>query len=226
MKEFEKDKQEAYGLLGFYRQTSSDKHPLFGSSIKHSNTIALKIQDASVHRGLHKDWFHGDNLLIEVEMSQSQFAEAITSMNMNDGIPCTIRYIQGKGRIPDIEFKDTVKKFNTEFSFHIINSADEARQLLKDTNELFSNKASIGKRDREEILNRLSQLITHLDGNSKFIVTQFENQMDKTVTEAKAEIEAFIQNKMSSIASQSIADKQSIGLSSDILSITNGDDGE
>lgn len=223
---FKQDKQEAYGLLGFYRQNSSIKHPLFGSSIQHSNTIVLKIKQASLDRNLNRDWFHGENLIIEVEMSQSQFAEAITSLNMNDGIPCTIRYIQGKGEIPDIDFEDTVEKFDNEFNSHIKNNTDEARQLLQEMTALFNNKSNIGKRDRELILNKLSQLIMHLDSNSKFINTQFKSQMDKTVTEAKAEIEAFVQNKMMSIASQNIVNNQPIDFNSDILLITDDDNKE
>lgn len=58
--------------------------------------------------------------------------------------------------------------------------------------ELFETKKSIGKGDRDELLKKFSRLIMEMDDNSKFISTQFDRQMNKTVTKAKAEVEAFV----------------------------------
>lgn len=71
--------------------------------------------------------------------------------------------------------------------------------------ELFETKKSIGKGDKEELLKKFSHLIMEMDNNSKFISDQFDRQMDKTVNEAKAEVEAFVQNKLNSIALQTLA---------------------
>lgn len=40
-----------------------------------------------------------------------------------------------------------------------------------------------------------------INGNREFIYKQFNEQMDKTTLEAKGEIEAFMQNKINSVAS-------------------------
>ena len=49
---------------------------------------------------------------------------------------------------------------------------------------------------------------THLDVYKRqdFIVNQFNEQMDKTVMEAKGEIEAFYQNKVNTIASAALVE--------------------
>ena len=45
-----------------------------------------------------------------------------------------------------------------------------------------------------------------LNGNREFIYKQFNEQMDKTTLEAKGEIEAFMQNKVNSIASAALVE--------------------
>lgn len=42
--------------------------------------------------------------------------------------------------------------------------------------------------------------------NTEFVYQQFNEQMDKTVMEAKGEVEAFCQNKMNSIAQAALMD--------------------
>lgn len=44
--------------------------------------------------------------------------------------------------------------------------------------------------------------------NMDFIADQFNEQIDKTVMEAKGEIEAFCQNKINSIASAALVEHQ------------------
>ncbi len=67
---------------------------MFGSSIMHNNVIRL-----STEREGNEDWFLAgtdiNDMIVEVEMSYTQFAEAITSLNIGDGIPVTITKVNG-----------------------------------------------------------------------------------------------------------------------------------
>ena len=67
-------------MLAFSRRTGGKNH-LFGSSIEHNNVIAMTLRHGEVTRELNTDWYHGDKIIAEIEMSYSQFAEAISSMN-------------------------------------------------------------------------------------------------------------------------------------------------
>lgn len=184
-----KDEHESYGLLGISRVTSSKPHSLFGSSIKHSNTIMLRISKASVRRELSNDWYFGEGGLIEVEMSTTQFAEAITSLNVGEGVPVTIRRIDYRGMAdpPEVkarerirgEFKDKTKEIAEQFNSKI----EEVKTILQ--------KQSIGKNDREAILKALLTVRDRLTGSLPFIHEQFDEALDKTTMEAKGEIEAF-----------------------------------
>lgn len=72
--------------------------------------------------------------------------------------------------------------------------------------ELFSQKKTLTRVDKDVILNKLHHLNMDIGCNMGFIADQFNEQMDKTVMEAKGEIEAFMQNKVNSIASSALVE--------------------
>lgn len=81
----------------------------------------------------------------------------------------------------------------------------EADEILKETDEILAKK-SIGKADRAKIANNIKRIAHMINSNSSFIFKQFQEQMDKTITKAKGEIEAFTQNKLNAIASQALVE--------------------
>lgn len=200
-----KTSHPSYGTLAFSRRTGGAT-PLFGSSIEHRDTIAMTLYHADITRGLHRDSIYGGRAIAEVEMSYSQFAEAITSMNMGSGVPVTIRWTEKDGKIPPCDFVSKREQFTDEFKEKRKKATEDAHQLIKDVTELFSQKKTLTKADKDAILNKLHHLNMDIGCNMDFIADQFNEQMDKTVMEAKGEIEAFMQNKVNSIASAALVE--------------------
>ena len=200
-----KTSHPSYGTLAFSRITGGVT-PLFGSSIEHRDTIAMTLYHADITRGLHSDSIYGNRKIVEVEMSYSQFAEAITSMNMGSGVPVTIRWTEKDGKIPPCDFVSKREQFADEFKEKRKRATDESQQIIKDVAKMFEQKKNLTKADRQEILSKLSKLSMDIGCNMDFIADQFNEQMDKTVMEAKGEIEAFMQNKVNSIASAGLVE--------------------
>lgn len=200
-----KTSHPSYGTLAFSRRTGGAT-PLFGSSIEHRDTIAMTLYHANITRGLHEDRIYGNKLIAEVEMSYSQFAEAITSMNMGSGVPVTIRWTEKDGKIPPCDFVSKREQFADEFKEKRKRVTEDAQQLIEDITELFSQKKALTKADKNAILNKLHHLNMNIGRNMDFIADQFNEQMDKTIMEAKGEIEAFCQNKVNSIASAALVE--------------------
>ena len=73
---------------------------------------------------------------------------------------------------------------------------------------LLDTKKSIGKGDRAAILRKIHSITNGLSSESNFMFRQFQEQMDKTITQAKGEIEAFAQNRINTIAQQAIAEQK------------------
>lgn len=209
-----KTSHPSYGTLAFSRRTGNAR-PLFGSSIEHKDIIAMTLYHADITRGLHYDSIYGDKAIAEVEMSYSQFAESITSMNMGTGVPVTIRWTEKDGNIPPCEFVSKREQFASEFKEKRKKATNESQQLIKEVADLFNQKKSLTKADKEEILMKLSKLNSDIGCNLDFIADQFNEKMDKTVMEAKGEIESFMQNKVNSIASAALVEHKDVLLKLD-----------
>ncbi len=129
-------------------------------------------------------------------MSLSQFAELITSLNMGDGIPVTILSTEMQGKIESCPFESKAELHLKEFQEHLRKTYEKSRALLQQIKERFSDKKALTKKEKEEILTTLTTLSYDIESNVDFQLKQFQEQMEKTVQEAKGEIEAFYQNRV------------------------------
>lgn len=208
MKEFKKEQHPSYGMLSLHRVSGSHSSALFGSSIKHRNTIRLEISHGELQRGLNNDWYHAKGCVVECEMSQSQFAEAITSMNMGDGVPVTLLFTEKDGRIPEGNYTNKIEQFTTEFSDSLNNVKSNLDDSIKNMEEIIDSKKTLNKSDKEKMLSILKFVKSSILDNESFIFNCFTEQMDNTVKEAKGEIEAFMQNKINSIAHAALMEQK------------------
>lgn len=198
----------AFGMIGFSR-ISGGSDVLFGSSIKHNNKIMLTIKHGMQSRMLHEDHYYGRKTIIEVEMSYSQFAECISTMNFGDGVPCTITYTEKEGNIPRIKENNSKREqFRTEFSETINKAMEQVQEQINQIQESLNTKKNLGIKDRQEIISQLQQVKRNIGINLDFCVSQFDEQMDKSTFEAKGEIEAFCQNKINSIAQAALVERK------------------
>jgi hypothetical protein len=183
---------DSFGLMSFSRISSNMGSPLFGSSIKHRNTIRMQVKRGSVSRHLASDWYHDDQGpdIVEVEMSYTQFAEAVSAMNCGVGVPVTLMRVNGK-RMPPCEMISKIGEFSDEFK----NSLQEVASRADDTLILLQekiDKGKAGKGELQDILNEVKMLKQHIASNIPFVEKQFQKQVDRSLMEAKGAIDAHI----------------------------------
>ena len=187
----------SFGTINISRGQCSENVNLFGSSILHRNVISITIHRAILHRDLNRDWIMpkaGTPSIVEVEMSTSQFADAITSFNQGEGTPCTITHINGM-RMEEPPFESKRVEFDREFQERMKLITNQNNQYYMRIAEIL-DKPSIGKHDREEIFKQLDQMRMQIQSNVPFIKSQFTEQMDKTVGEAKAEFDSHVDSRL------------------------------
>lgn len=203
----ERQEHESFGMAGFYRTTSSNAHALFGSSIKHRDTIVLRIKKGYVERDLNRDWYYGDKELIEIELSKSQFADLVSTMNTGDGVPVTIRYIDGQ-KMEDCPFVDKASLHMEEFRKSNESAINKLKAVTTYIKNLFNSKQRLTKEEKNNCVEALEYVYRELKPNSEYQIKCFQEQMENTVTEAKGEIEAFFENKMLSVAQMNFVENK------------------
>lgn len=196
----EKIKHPSFANLYIGRSQCSGQKALFGSSIKHHDIITLKIFPAFIDRSLNVDrYFPETRPYIEIEMSQSQFAQAITSLNMGAGVPVTLRRLNDQ-YIEPCPFVDKREQFNDEFREDMNELTKKLTEATKHVERLIEEKKTFNKADKEQILSALRSVTSQLASSYPYMYSMFNEQMDKTVTEAKAEIESHLQARMEDMA--------------------------
>lgn len=186
-----RQKHPAYGLAVFSRTTGGTRK-LFGSQVRCNSTIRLRIAEGEVIHSLGRDSYYGGHRpFVEVEFSPAQFAELLTTMNVGDGIPCTIRYREGKAveGIPETDktesekVSDSFKENLSELAENLSEAHDIVEQLL--------NKKTLNKADKESIMRILSKAHQDVSSNLPFMMEQFNKSAQKVITQVKAEVDAF-----------------------------------
>lgn len=195
----------SYGMISFSRSMNSNAGRLFGSSLKsHYATIRMTVQSGYWQHDLHRDNYFARNHLIEVEMSAAQFADAITSLNVGGGTPCTIRFVQGEGRLedpPDVETEvERVKgRFEGDLKDMIAVMKERRAEIEKLTGKL-------PEKARDKLRIELDVMIQQMTSNLPFILEQFDKASSKVVTAAKSEIENFAMHVLHSAGLEALAE--------------------
>ena len=179
----------SFGSIQVSRMQGGNGTNLYGSSIKHRNTIRLTLSESKMERMLSKDWFYTGRTIAEVEMSTTQWAELVASAGIGGGVPCTIRF--NNGYVESCPYISKRQAFDNEFE-ETVQSATESMQEAIDQAKELLNKKTLTKADRQQLINYLEKASMDMRKNLPFVKKQFTEQMDKTVLEAKGEIESWV----------------------------------
>ena len=76
----------AYAQIRASRVSGSTN--LYASDFNHSHFMTVTISKSEHHRHLSNDWYHEKGQLIEIAMSESQWAHFISSANVGSGSQC------------------------------------------------------------------------------------------------------------------------------------------
>lgn len=184
---------ESYGTIQFFKGQCSTG-TLFGSSIKHNDIILCRISNAELQRYLNKDWIHPISTVLEFEMSQTQFAEMLTNMN-SSGAPITFK-LKPVGELKKCEnppFESVFMKHSNEFNEHLQTTNKKTENLIKELTKTL-NESKIKKSDKETLISLAENILTEINANSNYQLSAFHEQISKTMTECKNEIDAIIKN--------------------------------
>lgn len=175
----------AWALIGASRgQSGPPGAVLFDSDIRHRNSIRIRISAASRRRDLNRDWIHAERLpFIEVELSEAQWASFISSMNVGDGVPATIRWRDGE--VPGVPHEPRLRESMDE----VRSAAAGAFEAVWSAFEQYEQKKNAAN------LRTLKYAIQNAPSNITFAGDSLNEHAENVVQRARADIEAMVVSK-------------------------------
>lgn len=204
LKDAEVIRHPSFAVVEIMRHTGGFN--LFGSSIENDNCMSLTIKEASLERHLNEDYVFGGKTILTVRLSPAQWANMVSvSIGQLSGTPCTIRAREGIGLVDEPNFTDKRKEFNDEFRDDMAKQAAVMDELVSRVDDLESKKGTVSKTEIRELKSMIAMVRQDLASNMPFVLTQWQRHADNTVTEAKAEYEAFVSKKIEDIAMNALS---------------------
>lgn len=194
---------KSWGMIGAYR-CQGNATEFFQSDIPCNNHICIRIKTAQLHRDLNRDWVMGGDLLVSVKLTPMQWSEMLTNLNCGDGVPCTIEYTKEDNYIKFQQEEDKLELLLKETDGKV----DKGKEYIKSVETKITNLANekkISKKVAEELLLELGRANSCLGGDSiDFIKKQARCHIENMVVQAKANISAYIDQKIYSTGLQEL----------------------
>lgn len=188
----------AFAQIGASRVTGAAY--LYGSDFTHHAYMTVTIRRSQLHRDLSRDWHYATDELIQVALTEAQWATFVSSPNVGTGVPCTLDHFDGR-RVPELPPPpERTKQFKAEIDDKLRASLAEVEAALRDVDGLGLSKAKGGI-----IKDRLNAVIRELHGNLPFVAEQFSEHAEETVEKAKAEVHGYMVDAIQRAGMEAIA---------------------
>jgi hypothetical protein len=211
------EKHPAYAQLSFSRRTSTknSSDTLYGSAIRHQNTITMYVYPSKKYTSNYTERYFAERKpYIEVEMSESQFSEAITTLNIGSGVPVTLRSLKGE-IIPKCQEETIQEKTQNDLNQQLSQLANSLTKYQKEIDDILTKKGNIKVADRKKLKNVYTHFIQEISSNLPFLSECMQEALDKNVAAAKSDVEAFFTNTINKLGLEKLEDMKTQNLIED-----------
>src|SRR5437868_8231795 len=121
------EQHPAFGMIGASRVSHSPPGAvLFDSDVQHQHYVVVRVRTAARRRDLNRDYLYADQQIVEVAMSEAQWASFVSSMNTGDGVPCTLT-ARGLEPVPGMPYAPRLQESMDE----VRSAGDEAMAMVQ-----------------------------------------------------------------------------------------------
>lgn len=183
---------------------------LYASGFKHQHYVTVQICRSELKRDLSHDWHFGREELIEVALTESQWATFVASPNQGSGIPCTLQHVNCD-RVPQLP--DT-PKLKHQFDGELRETLQKSVGHLKALREQIDAMNISGKK-KAELLSSLRMAESNITCNLSFVADQFGEHMETVIDKAKVEVEAYVNSTIVRAGIAALNEKSTLQLTGD-----------
>jgi hypothetical protein len=193
------DTHPAFGFITAHRVSCTPGQSLFDSDVLHTHLVRVTIGRMTRKRDLSRDWLHPSQELVELDMSEAQWASFVSSMNTT-GVPCTLRRTENNRDVAGVPHAPRLAQSIAEVheaaqeAFNDIQRAMEALEALD---------PKAGVRERREALRELRARINNAVPNVDFAGKMLAEHAENVVQKARADVEAMVVQKTTQLGIES-----------------------
>lgn len=193
----------SYGVVGLSRVSGNAS--LFESEVNHMYYISLRIKEAERWQDGTQVRTHAGRQLIEIFLTEAQFAQLMTSPNIGEGVPCTIHYCaadkpEGKpylhpkwGIRPDPPPPERFeKKFHAETEERAKIISDNLASLESELSAMLSGETKVNKGNLGSLLAKIQSSRQQIESNIPYVLRCVEEQLEKKINAAVIEFEGYM----------------------------------
>jgi hypothetical protein len=183
----------AYALIGCSRVNSNGQN-LYGSDFRHRDFMTITIRRSSRMRSVNHDYHSGGHELIEVALSEAQWATFVSTPNSGMGVPCTLQFVakqagdEPTGWVPGIASKVDRK---VEARGEMSKLMETSRAHVRNAAEAIQ-KSSLSAKAKEAIIAELNMATRDVGTSIDWVAKCFDEHMERTVEKAKTEVAAYV----------------------------------
>lgn len=168
---------------------------LFDSDIRHQHAITVTVREAYRHREIKHDWIGaaGGKVLLEVVMSEAQWASFVSSMNSGDGVPATLRVKETDWNVPQAPYAPRLAITMAEAKDAAREAFADVLEALEAYEKLVAEKAPA--KERKEAYRTLESRIRNAAPNVDYAGKKLAEHAENVVNRARADVEAFVLKK-------------------------------
>jgi hypothetical protein len=188
--EYGYDIHPAFGLIQAHRISSAPGAVLFDSDIRHEYFMRVTIFEAHRKRDHHHDRSHTGRVLMEVDMSEAQWASFVSSPNTY-GVPCTITARSDDYFVDSLPFQPRLQESMRE----VHGAAEQAFAKIKEARDAYEALPNTPAKPKKEALSTLHWAIEHATSNVDFAAKSLGEHVENVVQRARNDIETMMVNK-------------------------------
>lgn len=192
-------KHPAYSQISVSRVSGGAA--LYGSDFLHQGYIRIRVASSVLQRSLSNDLAIAQlQPLIEVDMSESQWASLISSLNIGMGTQCTLRSLSGE-TVPGLPVpQPRTEQFARENQKRMAGALASLAEL-----EQLVVSSGLSQSKQRDILTKARATQANISTNIQFVADQFDEHMEATVEKARVEINAYANGVLNRPGLQAIA---------------------
>lgn len=197
----------AHIQISFARISSSDNHQFYGSDIEANSYIKLTISESSQERRLGGDNYYGGKTILHAVMTNLQFSELITTLNIGSGTPATLTYLntdhlpQGRIELPSIVNK--AKIINEEIKQEMDKAEENLDELQAEIEGL-----RISQVKKQNLISKLNHSRASILKRVQFNIDRAREEIGRMTVDAKATLESFYTGLCMKLGVKSLEDQR------------------